>query len=147
MQEIRDMENEAERRRYVIEMETKQANEDLERAIERRVAAGNAEAVEALRRLVAWVPECGFPTNIRPMYLEPSASEGAEIEYRRTQHLNDRDIPFASEAYTYELWGKEDARTYLALLGTLARALGFKGGLHDLDAPVCAGTDVEDRDG
>jgi hypothetical protein len=119
---------EDERRR--AEKTTLKANEALAEAITKRVAAGNYQAALALKRLVNWKPECGFPENITPVYHQFEEKLTVE-EYREAQELNG-EIPFATEAYTYQLWGKEDARTYLALLGSLARALGFEElALHD----------------
>ncbi len=110
-----------------IETAWMEADRELEKAIGKRVAAGNEMAVLALRRLMKWVPECGFPKSITPVYCD----EVTIVEqYRKEQRLNSPG-PFCSETYTYELWGKEDARTFLALLGQVARALGLDAGLHD----------------
>lgn len=37
----------------------------------------------------------------------------------------DEDCPFVSEAYLYNLLGKEDARTFLALLNNIIREMGL----------------------
>lgn len=131
MQEIRDMEREAEWKQRAVETELRGSDKNLKKAIVRRVAAGNAEAVEALKRLVNWHPVCGFPSNIRPAYFESrSGPNGHQTvkAYKKDAMLN--EAPFCSEAYTYEVWGKEDARTFLAYPGQIARALGLDG-LHD----------------
>lgn len=99
----------------------------LESAVQKRIAAGNEMAVLALRRLVWWIPECGFPKNVTPVYID----QGTKIkDYREEQGLNDPELRFCTETYTCELWGKEDARSFLAYLGQIARALGLEG-LHD----------------
>lgn len=72
--------------------------------------SGPARVEEAYKRLVGWKPGW-FPLD----------------------HLTDDDTnldeltkcPFFSESYLYELMGKEDARTVLALIATLAEAAGI----------------------
>lgn len=109
------------------ETEWLEADRELERATKRRVAAGNELAVVALRRLVKWVPECGFPKSIAPYYCDAITKIK---DYREEQGLDDPELRFCTEAYTYELWGKEDARSFLAYVGQIAGALGLEG-LHD----------------
>ena len=46
--------------------------------------------------------------------------------------IGDENAPFFSETFLYVLLGKEDARTVLAYLGQLLRALGYKQGVYDL---------------
>ena len=70
-------------------------------------------SIEALRLLVNWVPEGSFPLE-QGVYGEDPRGD---LHY----------IPFCCEAYTYALWGKDDARSFLALIGGLARALGLEG--------------------
>lgn len=48
---------------------------------------------------------------------------------------NPEQIPFISEGFLYETVGKEDARTFRALLGSLARAIGYDG-LWDLEREI-----------
>lgn len=110
-----------------LEDERQDADRDIQEALSHRIQAGNAQAVEALKRLLRWHPECGFPENARPAYFDPGGPD-REREYRTKQGLY--DAPLCTEAYAYELWDKEDARTFLALLGQIARALGMEG-LHD----------------
>lgn len=123
-----DAEHETAKRQRAAMLEIRAADAALEEAVRRRVAAGNAEAVEALRQLASWVPEFGFSSNWPLAY---GSSYDTEQEAEERKRLND-DCPFATEAYTYELFGKDQGRSYLALLGSLARALGFEG-LHDLN--------------
>lgn len=109
------------------------ADRDLADAITKRTSAGNEMAVIALRKLMSWVPECGFPHSITPAYYDDerdnTEEDDTEEEYREEQGLNN-DLPFCCEAYTYEVWGKDDARSFLSYLEQIARALGL-GGLHD----------------
>ena len=107
-----------------------EADRELEHAIQKRVRAGNELAVAALRKLVRWVPECGFPENVLPTYFDADRKDYDVEDYRLEQGLDDPELRFCTEAYTYELWGKEDARSFLAHLGAIARALGLEG-LHD----------------
>lgn len=123
-----DAEHETAKRQRAAMLEVRAADTALEEAVRRRIAAGNADAVEALRQLAGWVPEFGYPANWPLAY---GANYDAETEAAERERLND-NCPFATEAYTYELFGKDQGRTYLALLGSLARALGFEG-LHDLN--------------
>ena len=84
------------------------AEKGIATAIDARVRAGNSYGVEALRELVTWVPEVGFPGNCTPVYDDPP----------------DEDCPFFTESFLYELLGKEDARTVLCLLEAVAHGLG-----------------------
>ena len=64
------------------------------------VASHEEEKKERLKRLMEWTPEglaAGFKDG--PYYAE-----------------GDEDAPFFTEAYLYNLLGKEDARTLLALM-------------------------------
>lgn len=70
---------------------------------------------EKFRDLVSWVPESGFPS------LMKGQDHGA---YGRTREEL-RGCPFFTEAFTYELLGKEDARTLLALVRELMVAAGI----------------------
>ena len=106
--------------------EIRAADEAIEKAVQQRIHAGNKEAVNALIQLVNWVPECGF--SWPHAYEDRFSAEEKEAEMGL---LND-NCPLATEAFTYALFGKDQGRTYLALLGSLARALGFKAGLYDL---------------
>lgn len=110
-----------------LEESCEKARHDIKLLVEQRIIAERELAVIALRKLVKWVPGCGFPENITPAYCDP-----VDIikDYREEQGLDDPEMRFCTEAYTYELWGKEDARTFLAYLGGIARALGLEG-LHD----------------
>lgn len=67
------------------------------------------EAKRALAKLMEWSPE-RWPDGFR------AKANGAE--------KGDEKQPFFSEAYLYPLFGKDDARTILALLHAVQRALG-----------------------
>lgn len=84
-------------------------------------------AKHALRDLVMYKP--GFPSNIKLAYSYAKADAARE---RREAD----DAPLCSEAYTYNLWGKEEARTFLHLIDQLARALGFPMGARELWATI-----------
>ena len=72
----------------------------------------NMDAMAAFKQLVeytpGWMPECIIEENKGEMF-----SEG------------DEKAPFFSEAYLYNLMGKEDARTILALLRQFAESAGL----------------------
>ncbi|MGH7166779.1 MAG: hypothetical protein ACREIS_14765 [Nitrospiraceae bacterium] len=108
-----------------IEDEVKASQEALETAIRRRVAAGNAAVKAALVRALEYVPDVGFPHTVTPAYFDPR--RGSLADYIRENRLGGRELPFFCEAYLYELVGKEDARTILALLSNIARAIGYQG--------------------
>ena len=95
-----------------------EADEAFAIAVDIRLQAGQVEAVEAYKRLLSWQPEVRFPSNITPAY-SSYRSGGQHAEQRK--RLN--EAPFMSESYLYELLGKEDARTLLALVHNIARAL------------------------
>ena len=94
------------------------ADRAIERAIKQRIVAGNTDIIDVLRRLANYVPDAPAKSIIRPemlaLYGEP-----------------DHDCPFFTEMYLYALLGKEDARTVLAYIGAIARAVGLDG-IHDL---------------
>lgn len=76
------------------------------------VSGRAGEVRRAYERLVGWVPECGFPFD--------ETMDGDD-----PKRIEDEEIPFLTESYTYSLLGKEDARTLLALVSTLAEAAGI----------------------
>lgn len=87
-------------------------------SLRRYHAAQHAAAVAELRDLAAWEPEGGWSKSWGPGVYEDPPEPGC---------------PFFTEAFLYELFGKEDARTLLALLGSVARALGLRD-LRDLQS-------------
>ncbi len=87
------------------------ADAALQKAINERIAVGMADVFATLRSMTTFVPDIGFPG-------KPLAGDTKE-------DLD--DCPFFTEMYLYNLVGKEDARTILAHLGELARALGYDG--------------------
>ncbi len=85
----------------------------LNEATARLLAVDPEEARKALAALYEWAPG-GWPAGYgskRPKY----AVKG------------DSEQPFFCEAYLYPLMGKEDARTILALLHHVAKAVGYTG--------------------
>lgn len=96
----------------------KAADDKLNDAIRDRIAAGNIAALEAIRDLVTWEPR-EFPFK-KTVYGSKPRDAGV------------LDAPFFSEAYLYELLGKENARTVLAHVGLLCEALGTS--LRDVQA-------------
>lgn len=103
---------------WIAEDEREDIDEELDKVIDKRIRAGNKEAIIALDRLCNFVPDCGFPSNITPAYMPT----GEDVKkYKKESGL--LDAPLFSEAYLYELFGKEDARTVLALIRHLREAL------------------------
>lgn len=100
---------------------TEEANKALEDAVAKRVQAGNKAALQALRDLVHWVPEGSFPLEVGVYDEDPDDPEAPLHE-----------MPFCSEAYTYALLGKGDARSFLCRVDNIARALGVKTGYRGL---------------
>jgi hypothetical protein len=77
----------------------------------------NDGLMPALVKLLTWKPEDGVA--------KPSVKRGAY--YRK----GDETAPFMSEAFLYNLLGKEDARTLLALVNQFADAAGLdRVGVH-----------------
>lgn len=73
--------------------------------------SGDAQdQADAIRRLYSVVLECGVNDEFKQA---PYYAEG------------DERAPFFSEAYLYNLLGKEDARTVLAIVGNVLRAFGW----------------------
>ena len=83
------------------------ADERLKRALEFRIKAGATEALNQFKQLQTWVPECGWPDDVPPV----------------SGNKPKPGTPFFTEAYLYELLGKEDARTVLCLMNAVERAL------------------------
>lgn len=104
-------------------MSLKNEDEAIQQAIDKRIRAGNEEAIKVLKELYYWKPEGGFP-DCKPQYSED-----------HFDYLD--DCPFFSETYLYNLLGKEDARTILAMLGGIARALGYKDGRYSMELEDC----------
>ena len=73
--------------------------------------SGDGAARQAYKKLATWVPEY-LPEEVMTSYKENGAKKG-EVP------------PFFSEVTLYELLGKEEARTLLAMMSKLGRALGF----------------------
>lgn len=81
---------------------------------------------DALTELLAFRPEWTHDfTKTGRMYEKP-ASKLSKAE--REELERDAEAPFFSEAYAYNLLGKEDARTVRALVKNVARAAGFSEG-------------------
>ena len=97
----------------------RESDQELTVAIQKRIAAGHEEAIRELKFLVNWIPGCGFPRNITPTY-------GRDDTPRKELQT----VPFVTETYTYALWGKDDARTFMGTLSRIARGLGVE--LEDL---------------
>lgn len=74
------------------------------------------DVLEAVEHLLRWVPECGG---------EPAVVRA----FKKSQYPpgpNDREMPFfGSQCWSYSILGKEDARTFHALIHNLVRALGI----------------------
>lgn len=104
--------------RYAAEDKLREADEALKKAIADRIKAGNASALATLTRFATWVPELGFPHAV-------DQCTGKEITDEERKRLN--NAPFVSEAYLYALLGKEEARTFLALFGSICQELGAQG--------------------
>ena len=66
-------------------------------------------------KLLNWTPE--YKGILKPI----SKIIWGKNVYEKT----DEDCPFISEAYLYNLIGKQDARTLLALLRNIIEAIGF----------------------
>jgi hypothetical protein len=78
------------------------------------------KSIEAVRHLYAWVPMM----NVK---YASKLTEGAYFTKKDKYGLNDEDpkIPFLTESFLYNLLGKEDARTLLALLRQAFESVGI----------------------
>lgn len=114
-----------------MNQEMKRAEEELQEALEKRILAGQKEAVRELKTLLRFTPEFGFRDEV-PLALNWNPEQEAE----ERELLNSGKVPFFSETYLYNLLGKGDARTILAILGSLARALGARDGLCGIEELV-----------
>jgi len=74
---------------------------------------------ESMKQLLEWVPE-GVDLEKISKINYPVRSFGHVFTE------GDEDQPFFSEAYLYNLLGKEDARTLLALMRQLCKSLGIE---------------------
>jgi len=89
-----------------------------------------AEIEAALREVLNFNPEVTpaqfYIPSANPLY----GAADARKKSVKDSLAEDARAPFATESYLYNLFGKDDARTLLAHLRTLCRALGFE--LEDL---------------
>lgn len=74
---------------------------------------------DCLKRLLEWVPESV------PLEKISMVNYHREV-FGKVFTLGDEKCPFFSEAYLYNLLGKEDARTLLALIRRVCESVGFK---------------------
>lgn len=99
----------------MIERKTEQiaalAIEQLREMQEFLGESNTAEAKKAFLELYAWVPECA-PQEVLDAY-EANGAKKNEVP------------PFFSEVFTYEILGKDQARTLRALIHNLGEALGI----------------------
>ena len=97
----------------------------------------NEDFAKALFRLLTWVPEGCFAS--------PEIYEAFKAESERQQDDYDfTQYPFyGSQAWTYLIWHKEDARTFHALLKNLMRSAGIDP--HEMDMKVNAHIKEQER--
>lgn len=76
----------------------------------------NSDFQQTLKDLLKWRPEIGFPK--QPIGTLDTLADGS-------LEVDQPDMPFLTEAYLYPLLGKEDARTLLSLISTLAASQGI----------------------
>jgi len=75
----------------------------------------NADVKKALLRLLTWVPEGGASAHLHLKELLKQIEPDIE------------EAPFfGSQAWSYTLFHKEEARTFHALINNLIRALGYE---------------------
>lgn len=85
--------------------------------LRRAILSGQKEKlVKAVRDLVNWSP--GRTPEI-PLLKE-------ELQTIREGYPGEPEVPLATELYAYALFGKEDARTFLALIGNIVQSLGYQ---------------------
>lgn len=80
---------------------------------------------EALTQLLTWVPTpCWASKEIAEAFRDERKRQGDEGAF--DDDYNFEHYPFyGSQAWTYLIWHKEDARTFHALLNNLMRAAGI----------------------
>jgi hypothetical protein len=88
----------------------------------------NEEFKEALTSLLTWVPEGAWSS--------PQMAKAFTAESKRqgNEHQFDKYPFYGSQAWTYLIWHKEDARTFHALLNNLIRAIGIDP--HELESQL-----------
>lgn len=82
---------------------------------------------EELKRLLAWTPETvpiQFQKEHNPYNASPYDSE--DVTFSQEELDADARMPFFCEAYLYNLLGKEDARTLLALMRKFVVSVGMR---------------------
>ena len=120
-----------------VEVEAKEKNEAARKAINilaRRIVtwgeavdvkvSGN-EVLVAAKKILKWAP--GFRKDIPLAYGGMYKSKEEEAEQRKGVE----GCPFVSEAYLYELLGKDDARTFRGMLDHLLEACNIK--MHEIE--------------
>lgn len=78
-------------------------------------------AAIALLGLLEFKPEGGYPEDF------PVRMAWGNAEEKAQSREDLKNTPLFTEAYLYNLFGKDEARSILARLGVIARALGYEG--------------------
>jgi len=79
----------------------------------------NEEFKEALKSLLTWVPEGMWSSGaMEAAFKKESKKQGDEHDFQKFPF-------FGSQAWTYLMWYKEDARSFHAVLHNLIRAAGI----------------------
>ncbi len=86
------------------------------------------ELPKAITALFKWRPEVGYPFDCED------------------KDVNAETVPFLSETYLYNLLGKEDARTLLALVNNVVRVTGLEPLTLQLRAHGELDAEKEERD-
>jgi hypothetical protein len=86
---------------------------------------GSGKLREAVIELMSWTPHFGMS----PAVIKEGKKSGM---YQK----GDEEAPFISEAYLYTLLGKDDARTFMAMINHLLRLVGFDPHGNGIDQSV-----------
>lgn len=83
----------------------------------------SANLGDAIKRLLMWRPEGGMPE-----VFHLNDQEAVIAHAKKTKYFaeGDEKAPFFSEAFLYDLLGKEDARTFMALIHTIVAEAGIE---------------------
>lgn len=86
---------------------------------------GSGKIREAVIELMSWTPHWGMPAAV----IKEGKKSGM---YQK----GDEEMPFISEAFLYTLLGKDDARTFMAMINHILRLVGFDPHSDDIDQAV-----------
>jgi len=95
---------------------------------------------EAVLALLTWAPHTGFQTEALAKAFADAGVESQWIGKKEDVSERFKRPFFGSQAWSYPMFGKEEARTFHALIHNLVRAIGMDP--HEIEADIGASLDA-----